>query len=135
MEMKKFNDLYAKLIFEEAEQLNKSKVKSLIKSILVGNYQKVKMIKDGYSCEVLTMKPMSKKHSDDDIEYSHDSKVSIYHITFELMENDEIKLMVERIPDVLKKGAKEKTFKVQNRIKELREEISEFIDKSISNLH
>ena len=135
MEMKKFNDLYAKLIFEEAEQLNKSKVKSLIKSILVGNYQKVKMIKDGYSCEVLTVKPMSKKHSNDDIEYSHSNIESVYHVTFELTEKDEVKLIVKRVPDVFKKGAKEKIFKVQNRIKELREEISEFIDKSISNLH
>jgi len=135
MEMKKFNELYAKIIFEETEQFNKTKVKSLIKSILVGNYQNVKLIKNGYSCEILTMKPMSKKHSDDDIEYSHDSRVSTYHITFELMENDEIKLMVVRVPDILKKGIKEKTFKIKTNIKELNEEISKFIDNSISNLH
>lgn len=135
MEMKKFNELYTKIIFEEAEQLNKRKIKSVIKSVLVGNYQNVKMIKDGYSCEVITMKPISKKHSDDDIEYSHDSRVSTYHITFELIENDEIKLMVVRVPDILKKGIKEKTFKVKTNIKELNEEISKFIDNSISKLH
>lgn len=134
MEMKKFNELYAKIIYEETEQLNKTKVKSLIKSILVGNYQNVKLIKNGYSCEILTMKPMSKKHSDDDIEYSHNKNSYKYEITFELQENDELKINVKRV-DNSKKGEKEKVFKSSLDIKTLKENIEKFIISSIDSLH
>lgn len=133
MEMKKFNELYAKIIFEETEQLNKTKVKSLIKSILVSNYQNVKLIKNGYSCEILTMKPMSKKHSDD-IEYSHNKNSSKYEITFELQENNELKINVKRV-DNFKKGEKEKTIKSSIDIKTLKENIEKFIISSIDSLH
>lgn len=135
MEMKKFNNLCEKLIFEETEQLNKSKVKSLIKSVLSDNYRNIKTIENGYSCEVLTVKPTSKKYPNGDVEYSNMNITSTYHVTFELIENNEIKLIIKRVPDVFKKGTKEKTFKIKNNIEELSEDISKFIDKSISNLH
>lgn len=134
MEMKKFNELYAKIIFEETEQLNKTKVKSLIKSILVGNYQNVKMIKNGYSCKILTMKPMSKKHSDDDIEYLHNKNSSKYEITFELQENDELKLNVKRV-DNSKQEEKEKTIKTTIDNEKLQEQVKRFIISSIDSLH
>ena len=131
--MKKFNELYSKIILEESQALNKTKAKSLIKKALTGNYRSIKALGNGYSFEILTLTPMSKRHSDDDIEYLHDSRTSTYNVTFNL-ENDKLNLTVKRV-DRDDKEEKTKSFKVVDDFDKLQNDVEKFIGKSTSSLH
>ena len=131
--MKKFNELYSKIILEESQALNKTKAKSLIKKALTGNYRSIKALGNGYSFEILTMTPMSKKYPNDEVEYSHDSKTSSYSVTFDLSD-DKLNLTVKRT-DRTDKDEKTKSFKVVDDLDKLQNDVEKFIGKSTSSLH
>ena len=121
--MKNFNKLCAKIILEETTKLNKTKVKSIIKSALTGNYRNIKALGNGYSFEILVVKPVIIKD-----EPQHQKNTNKFEITFDIVD-DKLNLTC-----TFNDKSKEKSIKMTYDVEKLQETIEKFVSSSVSSL-
>ena len=120
--MNKFNETYYNMIVEETDILKNSKIKSVIKTVLTGNYRSIKSLSNGYSFEVLVVKPAIIKN-----EPKHTNHTDEFKLTFNV-ENNTLKLKLS-----YNNKEAEKDIKLSDENK-LKSDVEKFVEKQVSSL-
>ena len=120
--MNKFNETYYNMIVEEADVLKNSKIKSIIKTVLTGKYRSIKSLSNGYSFEVLVVKPAIIKD-----EPKHTKHTDEFKLTFNV-ENNTLKLKLS-----YNNKEAEKDIKLSDENK-LKSDVEKFVEKQVSSL-
>lgn len=125
--MNKFDETYYNMILEEAQIIKKSKVKSIIKSVLNNNFRSIKSTSNGYTFESLVVSPAIIKGNP-----QHNKKVDQFELTFDLTNDETLNLKLTYKSTSGDKIA-EKTIKLTTEDK-LATEIEKFINSKSSSL-